>query len=143
MKLGRGIGIAIGIVAVVVIAAVIYVWSSLDSIVAAAIEKYGSQATQTSVSVSGVKLELTQGRAAISGLTVANPSGFSTPTVFSLGGILSDRCRVDGRADSAQGENGWSRESGGVGDRQSRDCRSPLGQLESDAADAYRGLRGL
>jgi hypothetical protein len=87
MKLGRNIAIGVGVIVIVVVALIAYVWSSLDSLVAAAIETYGSEATQTPVRVSGVKLELTQGRGSITGLTVANPDGFSAPQAFSLGGI--------------------------------------------------------
>jgi len=52
MRIGRSLGIGVLVLLVIVVGAVIYVASSLDSIVAAAIEKYGSQATQTPVRVS-------------------------------------------------------------------------------------------
>ncbi len=63
---------------------VIYVLTNIDSIVKAAIEKYGSQATKTEVSVSSVSVRLSSGAASISGLAVSNPPGFSTPDIFSL-----------------------------------------------------------
>ena len=66
---------------------VYYLLSNLDSIVKAAIEKYGSEATQTSVQVASVKIVLQDGSGAIRGLTVGNPQGFSTPKAFSLGEI--------------------------------------------------------
>lgn len=87
MKAGRIILVGLAVVVVVVVALFAYVWSSLDSIVQTAIEKYGSQATQTEVSVSSVSLALTKGEGSISGLTVANPSGFTAPHIFSLGGV--------------------------------------------------------
>ncbi len=64
-----------------------YVFTNLNSLVEAAIEKYGSEATQTSVLVDGVNIDLTSGAGAISGLTVANPEGFTMPYAFSLGEI--------------------------------------------------------
>ena len=45
MKLGRNIGIAVSALVIVIVAAVIYILSSLDTIVAGAIQKYGSQVT--------------------------------------------------------------------------------------------------
>ena len=66
---------------------VYYVLSNLDDIVKAAIETYGSEATQTAVRVDGVKLGLQDGSGAIYGLTVANPQGYAAPLVFSLGEI--------------------------------------------------------
>lgn len=64
-----------------------YVFSNLDAIVAAAIEKYGSEATKTTVKVDRVKISLKEGSGAIHGLTIGNPRGFADPNVFSLGEI--------------------------------------------------------
>ncbi len=66
---------------------VYYVLSNLDDIVKAAIETYGSEATQTAVRVESVKLGLQDGSGAIYGLTVGNPKGYAAPQVFSLGEI--------------------------------------------------------
>lgn len=90
MKIGRGIGVSVLVLLVVLVGIVFYVVSSLDSIVAAAIEKYGSQATQTPVQVSAVNIDLKSGQGAISGLSVGNPAGFSAPHVFTLGGISTE-----------------------------------------------------
>ena len=49
---------------------------SLDSIVKAAIEKYGSEATGTTVEVAAVDVGLKDGRATVTGLVVMNPEGF-------------------------------------------------------------------
>lgn len=94
MKLARGLIGAFTVIILLIVAATVYVWMSLDSIVEAAIEKYGSEVTQTKVSVGGVKLALTEGDAAINGLTVGNPAGFSQPHIFSLGEI-STRIDID------------------------------------------------
>lgn len=92
MKLAGKLSIILVSVIAVLVAALFYIWSSLDAIVASAIEKYGSQTTRTSVAVSGVQLELTKGRGSISGISVGNPSGFKQPNAFSLGNIST---RID------------------------------------------------
>jgi hypothetical protein len=68
------------IVLVVVVlgaAALFYLASNLNGIVAGLIEEQGSIATKTDVRVSGVDIRLREGSAEISGLSVANPEGFS------------------------------------------------------------------
>lgn len=78
------------LVVIIVVGGVIYVLSSLDRIVAAAIETYGSKATQTDVKVSDVMIRLKSGEGSVKGLTVGNPSGFTTPDAFTLGDITMD-----------------------------------------------------
>lgn len=77
------LGIAL-VVILVVVAGLYYLYTNLDFLVKAAIEKYGSQVTQTAVQVDNVSIQPTQGSARISGLTVANPGDFSTPYAFRL-----------------------------------------------------------
>lgn len=81
--------IAIGVVVLLVLIAggVYYLFSNLDSIIKAAIEKYGTQATQADVKLDSVKLSIASGEGALNGLTVGNPKGFSTPRALSLGSI--------------------------------------------------------
>lgn len=79
-----------GLLLVIIVAiggGVYYVLNNLDSLVKAAIEQYGSEATQTAVRVDRVKINLADGSGAISGMTIANTSGFSQPYAFSLGEI--------------------------------------------------------
>jgi hypothetical protein len=87
MKKGKMVLIALGIIVVVLAVAVYFLLSNLDRIVAAAIGKYGSEATGTSVKVSSVRIKLREGEGSISNLIVANPGGFSTPNAVSLGNI--------------------------------------------------------
>lgn len=84
MKISRVIGAGAATLVVIVIAAGVYLWSSLDSLVEAAIEKYGSQITQTRVEVGGVKLALTSGEGTIRGIEVGSPTGFSRKQIFTL-----------------------------------------------------------
>jgi hypothetical protein len=81
--------IAIGVAGLIVIIAVAayFLWSNLDSLIKAAIEKYGSQATQTEVRVSSVKLSISSGNGGLSGIEIANPKGFSSGNALYLGAI--------------------------------------------------------
>jgi len=87
MKASRKAFLGLGIFVVLVAAALFLLLSGLDRIVAAAIEKYGSEATGTKVGVSSVRLELKAGKGSIRGLSVGNPPGFSTPSAFRLDDI--------------------------------------------------------
>lgn len=81
----------VGVVLVVAVAAgVYYLFSNLNSLVAQAIETHGSEATETSVNVSGVDIALREGRASISGLQIGSPEGFDVTHVFVLGDITVD-----------------------------------------------------
>jgi uncharacterized protein involved in outer membrane biogenesis len=77
-------------VIVVVVVAVFLLLSNLDSVVAKAIEKHGSDFTKTSVFVSGVDISLREGRGSIKGLRVESPDGFDVRDAFLLGDITLD-----------------------------------------------------
>ncbi len=73
---------------VVVIAVVLwFVFSSLGSLIKAGVEKYGSEITQTKVTLDEVKISVTSGKGTLRGLTVGNPEGFKTDSAFRLGEI--------------------------------------------------------
>ncbi len=76
--------ISILVLTVVIAVGAYYLLGNLDNIVKAAIEKYGSEVTQTSVGVGGVKIGLSDGLGAISNLSVANPKGFSNKHLFKM-----------------------------------------------------------
>ncbi|NQT26825.1 hypothetical protein HQ585_15825 [candidate division KSB1 bacterium] len=77
--------ISLLVLVIVIGAGLTYLLTNLNFIVKTAIEKYGSEATQTSVRVSQVKISLKEGSGSIQGLTVGNPKGFETKHAFSLG----------------------------------------------------------
>jgi hypothetical protein len=79
--------IIIGVVVLLVVVAggLFYLYSNLGSYIKAAIETYGSQATQAKVTVDSVKLSATDGQGSISGLVIGNPAGFNGPQSMSLG----------------------------------------------------------
>jgi uncharacterized protein involved in outer membrane biogenesis len=80
---------AVVVVAVIVVIA-IFLLSNLNALVAKAIEKQGSEVTQTSVRVSGVDISLRDGRGTIKGLRVESPDGYQVRTAFSLDDIVLD-----------------------------------------------------
>ena len=81
-----GGGVILGILILVAIG-LYFLLSSLDSIVKAAVEKFGSDMTQATVRLNDVEIELTSGKGALQGLTVGNPPGFKSERALSLGEI--------------------------------------------------------
>jgi uncharacterized protein involved in outer membrane biogenesis len=77
------VGIAI-ILLLVIAGGIWFLYSNLDSLVAGIIEREGTQATQTDVSVGSVSIELGEGTAGLSRLAVANPQGFSDAPAVTL-----------------------------------------------------------
>lgn len=67
-----------------------YVFPSLGSIVKAAVEQVGSDLTQTSVRLDDVQLSLTDGKGALHGLHMTNPSGFEETDAFAFEVIAID-----------------------------------------------------
>jgi uncharacterized protein involved in outer membrane biogenesis len=82
--------IVVAVVVVLIVIGLIVLLSNLNSVVAKGIEKYGSEATQTSVTVSGVEISLREGRGSITELKVESPDGFNVRDAFSLGDITLD-----------------------------------------------------
>lgn len=60
---------------------------SMDSLVTMAVEKYGSAALQTEVTLDKTQISLKSGKGTLRGLRVGNPKGFETKTAFQLGEI--------------------------------------------------------
>lgn len=61
-----------------------FLYRNLDNVVAGIIEREGTHATQTDVTVGSVSIDLRKGRAGIASLTVANPEGFSSQPAIAL-----------------------------------------------------------
>jgi hypothetical protein len=76
--------IGLAVIAIILGALLWWLGANLDGIVKKVIEDVGTDVTQTSVDVSGVGIKLLDGKAAISGLSVANPPGFSGSNIFTL-----------------------------------------------------------
>lgn len=75
------------LVLLVLIGAGYYLFTNLEGIVKKVVHKYGSEVTGTSVDLEGFDLSLKNGEGKIKRITVANPSGYSTPYIFELGEI--------------------------------------------------------
>ena len=105
-------GGALGVVVAVIVVAVIFLFSSLDSLIKEAVEKYGSEIIQAEVRLNKVEIDVTSGQGGLSGLKIGNPKGFETPSAFELGGIsvkldigsVTDRSSIPMR----QVQDGWS-----------------------------------
>ena len=80
------LGIAV-VVLLVIAGGAWWLFTSLDSVVASAIRKYGSQITGVSVKLSSVKIVPADGTASLRGLVVGNPKNFKTEHALSLGEI--------------------------------------------------------
>ena len=78
--------ILIGIFAIVVVVvlAVVFFLGNIDKIVKGALEGVGSELLGVPVKVASVKIELKSGSGQITGLTIANPTGYSAPNAFQM-----------------------------------------------------------
>ncbi len=75
---------------IVVIAAYIGVAYFLGSMVKAGVNNFAPKLTQSKVELAGAKLSPLTGSGTLSGLTVANPAGWSEGNAFSLGAVHVD-----------------------------------------------------
>lgn len=85
--MAKKILIAVVVLIVVLAGAFYFLYSNLGPILQAAIEKYGSEATQSQVKVGSVSLSAWSGKGTISNLVIDNPKGFTTPHAFELGSV--------------------------------------------------------
>lgn len=86
----KGLLIVVGGIVLVVGVIIWQIFANLDGIVAGVIEDVGSKTLKTEVRVSGVSIDLKAGKAAIAGMTVANPPGYSSEKLFEMEGIEVD-----------------------------------------------------
>ena len=83
----KGLLIGGGALVVVIAAAVYFLMAGIDEVVRVAVEKAGSEVTQVEVTLDKAEISPTDGRAALQGLAVGNPSGFETDSAFKMGAI--------------------------------------------------------
>ena len=74
--------IGVGVLVVIVAVGVFVLLGSLNDIVKAAVEKIGSDLTQTEVTLNDVNIEETSGKGVLRGFRVTNPAGFSDDDAF-------------------------------------------------------------
>ncbi len=84
LLIGGSLGVGLIVLIIIVI---VYVYSSLDSLIKAAVEKVGSKITQVEVQLDEVEVSITSGQGTLRGLTVGNPEAFETAKAFRLGEI--------------------------------------------------------
>ena len=76
----------VGIVAVVVVAVILVYFYSGD-VIKAAVEEMGPKLTKAEVKLDKADLSIASGEAALSGLLIGNPPGFTTPHAFKFDNI--------------------------------------------------------
>jgi hypothetical protein len=79
--------IGIAVLIIVVGGAVFFLVSSLDSLIVAGVEKYGSEITKAQVRLKEAKISITSGEGALRGLSVGNTSGFKTEFALRIGEV--------------------------------------------------------
>ncbi|MBM3569747.1 MAG: hypothetical protein FJX46_13460 [Alphaproteobacteria bacterium] len=83
----KKIAIVLAVLIVVVGIGLYFVYSNLGAILKAGIERIGSATLGVKVTVEKVEIDPAAGTGAITGLTVANPAGFSPGQAFTLGRV--------------------------------------------------------
>lgn len=76
---------AVAAVLAVIAGGYYFVNSGINSVVKTAIEKLGSEVTQTNVNVGSVRISLTSGEGSINGFTVGNPQSFVAAKAVDIG----------------------------------------------------------
>ncbi|MBT4588741.1 MAG: hypothetical protein HOC57_05600 [Rhodospirillaceae bacterium] len=76
-----------GLIAVVIIAVVAFVFLFAGDAIKVAVEEMGPKLTKSDVKLDKVDLSLSTGAAALSGLKIGNPATFTTPHAFKLDNI--------------------------------------------------------
>jgi hypothetical protein len=88
MKRGLKIGGGLAVVLIVVLAVVFYfLFTSLGPLIVAAVESFGSEATQAKVELNEAEVSMTSGEGALRGLSVGNREGFATDSAIRLGAV--------------------------------------------------------
>jgi len=83
----RSLWVTVAMVVILTGVLIFFLVFSMDSLVTAAIEKYGSEALQAKVTLKKTKISATSGKGTLTGLKVGNPRGFETASAFELGEI--------------------------------------------------------
>lgn len=78
MKVIKLLGGVVGLVIVVVVAAIVYLVINLNTVVKQGVETYGPEVTQTSVTLDKVNIGLFDGKGELKQFTVGNPEGFTS-----------------------------------------------------------------
>ena len=85
--MGRKLAIVGGAILILIVAVVVVIYMSLNSIIRSAVETYGPQVTKTEVKLGGVNVSPFTGSASLSNLLIGNPQGYKAPSAFKLGAL--------------------------------------------------------
>lgn len=77
-------GATVAVIAIAWFVVATFVFPSIGAVVKAAVEKIGSDLTQTTVSLDDVEISLSDGRGSFHGLRMTNPSGFADDDAFAF-----------------------------------------------------------
>jgi len=77
----------LALVLILLIGGVVYIKTNLNSIVKSAMEKYGSEITQTDVTVKDVSISLTTGDGTVKGIHIGNPKSFFAARAMDVGSV--------------------------------------------------------
>ena len=83
----RALFAGVAVVAAVLVGVAVWVYVSLDELVKRAIEHYGTEIVQATVSVDRVKLAPVDGAGELRGLSIGNPKGFRNPHAATVGTV--------------------------------------------------------
>lgn len=86
----RRVVVILGVLAVIVVASLLWLGSNLNGLVKKGVERYGPRVTETTVRLGGVDIQLREGRGTLENLRIENPEGFSSSDAISFGEITLD-----------------------------------------------------
>ena len=76
-----------GVILVLIVAGVVFLYLSLNRVIRSAVETYGPEVTKSEIRLGGINVSPLSGEAQLSNLVVGNPPGFKTPSAFKLGAM--------------------------------------------------------
>ena len=77
----------VGLILVIVVGAVAYLYVNLNSLIEQGIEEFAPQYTKTSVSLGGANVSIFSGEGGLSDLVIGNPQGYKSAEAFRLGAV--------------------------------------------------------
>lgn len=77
----------VGLVLVIVVGAVAYLYINLNSLIEQGIEEFAPRYTKTSVSLGGANVSIFSGEGGLSNLVIGNPQGYKSAEAFRLGAV--------------------------------------------------------
>jgi len=85
--MGKKLAIVGGAILILIVAGVVVMYMSLNSLIRSAVETYGPEVTKTEVKLGGVNVSPFTGSASLSNLLIGNPKGYKAPSAFKLGAL--------------------------------------------------------